>query len=346
MENRMSPESSSTILATLLLWLPSLVLGMVLAWSTHKEPRRFRNAILFLCFAWTFLNTVLVAIRAYMLVTILCGLMVISPFAAIIGLLLNGRQVLKREGLRLANALPTLLALAIVGVFAFPFALAILRAPTWTFFLALAVWASAFWAALTLVSLLAYSWFYQHLPRKTSYDYIIVHGAGLMPDGTPTPLLAGRINKAAELWRKQGERPIIVASGGQGADEAQSEAQAISTYLQDRCGVPAQSIILEDQSTTTRENLIRSKELLDARTEDKPYRCCLVTSDYHVFRAVELAHKCGLAADGVGSRTASYYFPTAFLREYVAITRAHWWPYGIICALGIAASLFLAFHSS
>ena len=338
----MSAEVSGGAPSFIMIWWIPAVFGLWFARSFSREPRRFRNALLFFVLVWSAINAALMTIGAYPLVALLWGAVLISPFVAVIWLIVNARSVLAREGLRLANALPALLALTIVGVIAFPFALAYAGAPSWTFFLALTVWAQAFWAAFTLVALLAYSWFYQHLPRKTPYDYIIVHGAGLMPDGTPTPLLAGRAKKAAELWQSQGGRPVIVASGGQGPDEACSEAEAISTYLQVSCGIPAQSILLEDRSTTTRENLLCSKELLETRPHAKPYRCCLVTSDYHVFRAVELAHYCGLTADGVGSHTASYYFPTAFLREYVAITRAHWWPYAAIGILGLAVSLFVA----
>lgn len=341
----MPANATSAIPPALTTWWVPLVLGVLFVWSFNREPRRFRNALLFLAFSWSLIDTVLYALGRTDLIALLWALLFASPFVAVIFLFANGHRVLAREGLRLANALPVLLALTIIGAAALPFVLALSGAPSWTFFLALSVWAMAFWAAFTFVALLAYSWFYQHLPRKTAYDYIIVHGAGLMPDGTPTPLLAGRADKAAELWRSQDERPLIVASGGKGSDELQSEAQAISSYLQTTHGVPAQSILLEDQSTTTQENLIQSKQLLDAHDGGAPYRCCLVTSDYHVFRAVELARSCGLAADGVGSRTAPYYFPTAFIREYVAITRAHWWPYAIIAVLGIAATLFLHYYN-
>ena len=59
-----------------------------------------------------------------------------------------------------------------------------------------------------------------------------------------------------------------------------------------------------------------------------------MTSDYHVFRTAEYAHKIGLAADGVGSRTARYFWPTAFIREYVAVSNAHRWPFVVIFVSG------------
>lgn len=183
------------------------------------------------------------------------------------------------------------------------------------------------WFFFSFVALLVYSWFYRKLPRKRRFDYIIIHGAGLKGE-EPTPLLRGRIDRALELWNAQGCSAILVPSGGQGSDEVISEAEAMSRYML-RLGVPREVLLPEDQSTTTMENLVFAKKLLDAR-QTTPYRCAFVTSDYHVFRTALYASHVGLKGDGVGSRTASYYFPTAFIREFIAITKEHWMPYVIV----------------
>ena len=183
------------------------------------------------------------------------------------------------------------------------------------------------WFFFSFVALLLYSWLYRKLPRKRIFDYIIIHGAGLRGE-EPTPLLRGRIDQAVELWKAQGSHAILVPSGGQGSDEVISEAEAMSRYML-RLGVPREAILTEDQSTTTMENLVFAKNLLDAR-QTTPYRCAFVTSDYHVFRTALYASHVGLKGDGVGSRTAAYYFPTAFIREFIAITKEHWMPYVIL----------------
>lgn len=112
---------------------------------------------------------------------------------------------------------------------------------------------------------------------------------------------------AVSLWEKQGKTGVFVASGGQGSDEVVSEAESMRRYLTESRHVPADAVLMEDRSTTTMENLRFSKEIMDARSgvQSVPgrrglaYRCALVTSDYHVFRASEYAHHIGLKADGV-----------------------------------------------
>ena len=98
-------------------------------------------------------------------------------------------------------------------------------------------------------------------------------------------------------------------------------------------GVGEESILDEDRSTTTMENLVFAKQLIEERQRGFPYRCAMVTSDYHVFRTATYARAAGIRGDGVGAKTAFYYFPTAFIREFIAFTRKHWWPYAVIAAL-------------
>ena len=152
----------------------------------------------------------------------------------------------------------------------------------------------------------------------------------LLPGLLALCIVMARLDKAVELWEADHRRAVIIASGGQGADEEVSEAEAMRTYLVEERGVPADAVIEENRSTTTMENLRNSKAIMDARSGAGAYRAAVVTSDYHVFRTAEYAHKIGLAADGVGSRTARYFWPTAFIREYVAVSNAHRWPFVVI----------------
>jgi membrane protein len=133
-----------------------------------------------------------------------------------------------------------------------------------------------------------------------------------------TPLLKKRIDKAVQAFQ-QSKNPHIqlIASGGQGSDEKISEAQAMYNYLVEQTDVPKEAILLEDKSTTTYENLLFSKELGEQLVENP--RFLFVTNDYHVFRTSTYARQIGMQGDGLGCSTASYYIPSAFIREYVAM---------------------------
>ncbi|XGU18489.1 YdcF family protein [Rhodococcus sp. 3Y1] len=104
-------------------------------------------------------------------------------------------------------------------------------------------------------SFLLYSYVYGRQKYQPGMDAIVVHGAGLS-GADVTPLLASRLDKAADVFRaevREGRSPLLVVSGGKGSDEVVSEAEAMCVYLVDH-GIPRESVILEDRSTTTLEN--------------------------------------------------------------------------------------------
>lgn len=346
--------------ATLL--APAVVPGVLFIYSFIKEPRQFRNALfLFATLAWSSILLVL-RLNNFILGLILVTLVLLTPFLTIGFLLINTIVVVKNNGFSLTSMLPFLMAGFLILLLASPSIVNYFNPDTRhvvVFSLGLFT-LEGLWFSFTFVALLFYSWIYRILPRRRQYDYIIIHGAGL--DGPrPTPLLAGRIDKALELWNKQHQHGKFVVSGGQGADEVVSEAQAMRDYLLDK-GVSADAILMEDKSTTTWENLRYSLAIINAdRTTGvgatsaatvasrdvtttasdvsetaasrDDFTTAVVTSDFHVFRCAEYAHNLGIKADGIGSHTKGWYWPTAFIREFIAITKAHLWPYLVIVGL-------------
>lgn len=338
------------VLSYTLLLAPAVVPGVLFIYSFIKEPRQFRNALfLFAALTWTSVLLVF-KLNSYILGLVLIIIVVATPFLTIGFLLINTIIVVKNNGFSLTSMLPFLMAGFIVLLLCAPSLLNSFDPDSRhivVFLLGLFT-LEGMWFSFTFVSLLFYSWIYRILPRRRKYDYIIIHGAGL--DGTrPTPLLAGRIDKALELWNKQQQQGKFVASGGQGADEVVSEAQAMRDYLLEK-GVPADAILMEDKSTTTWENLKNSIAVIradrttsggtDAASDDVTasdsagacgdFTTAVVSSDFHVFRCAEYAHNLGIKADGIGSHTKGWYWPTAFIREFIAITKAHLWPYLVI----------------
>ncbi len=155
-------------------------------------------------------------------------------------------------------------------------------------------------------------------------DFLIIPGCAILADGTPTPLLQGRIDRALEFARKQKEltgRDItFIASGGKGTDETISEAACIVQYLKKQ-GVPDERIILEDRSTDTFENMKFSKEKI--LSTGRSGKIAFATTNYHVFRSGLFARRVKMRAVGMGAPTKWYYWPNAAVREFVGLLTKH-----------------------
>lgn len=155
-------------------------------------------------------------------------------------------------------------------------------------------------------------------------DYLIILGCGIRKDGTPSPLLRGRVDRALAFAKKQKEETekdlIFVTSGGQGPDEVISESESMKRYLLTQ-GVPADQILEEDRSTDTRENMRFSKELIWQR--DPEAKVGYVTTNYHVFRAGLCARRVKMRAQGMGADTKWYFWPNASVREFVGLLTEH-----------------------
>jgi hypothetical protein len=65
----------------------------------------------------------------------------------------------------------------------------------------------------------------------------------------------------------------------------------------------------------------------------------VVTSSYHVFRAAMFTRRAGLRAHVTGARTAGYFIPSAFLREFIAILATYRWINLGFCAVILTAAL-------
>lgn len=136
-----------------------------------------------------------------------------------------------------------------------------------------------------------------HLPDVDEYDAIIVLGAQVKPDGEPSLQLQWRIDAAAEAWQKH--NCLIVTCGAQGSNEPAPEAHVMRDDLISQ-GVPEEYILVEDQSFNTRQNINHAVSLLEGKDVT---RVLIVTSDYHLARAMAIAEDAGLDATGVGSPT-------------------------------------------
>lgn len=246
-------------------------------------------------------------------------------------LIVNGVTMLRREGFSVANLLSLVAGLGLLV----PYVLIASALLTQRYWLAVVLGSFSLVASylgFLFTSFLLYSYVYGRQKYQPGMDAIVVHGAGLS-GADVTPLLASRLDKAADVFRaevREGRSPLLVVSGGKGSDEVVSEAEAMCVYLVDR-GIPRESVILEDRSTTTLENLEYTRDLLRANTT-KP-RMVLVTSNFHILRTATFARSLDLDAEVIGSHTARYYLPSAILREFAAVTVEHKWLNGTVCLI-------------
>lgn len=148
-------------------------------------------------------------------------------------------------------------------------------------------------------------------------DAVIVLGAGIKGEKV-MKMLAYRLDKAVE-YSERNPGAVIIVSGGQGRREDIPEALAMERYLIDK-GIAKERIIKEDKSTSTYENLIFSKKILDERFET-PYKLAIITNGFHIFRAAGMAERLGLDITHLHAEIDWYYIPYNYLRECAAIAK-------------------------
>ena len=150
-------------------------------------------------------------------------------------------------------------------------------------------------------------------------DFVIILGSKIREDGSLTPLLKGRADRAIEFaknqYNKTKKKIIFIPSGGKGNDETISEALAIKNYLTSK-GIDKKQIIIEDESTSTIENMKYSKERID-KINNKG-NIVFSTTNYHVFRSGVIASNQGIDCEGIGSKTKWYFYTNALIREFIA----------------------------
>ncbi|MCR5178231.1 MAG: YdcF family protein [Lachnospiraceae bacterium] len=308
----------------------SLTCWLLFGYTFSRDRSRYRNCyLLFLALLSMFPFVINIAGRhgnlvAVIIVDTVIFLLLLVPFF----LIYNGIVMMIKEGRKLSHALSLSLGIAIFIGETLVIVFAILYSVTYDsekfktiyrtmWFIAGAAFTfTVIYISLSFLMFMIYTLFLQIVPRQRDFDYVIIHGAGLLKGDRISRLLEDRLNKAIDIYRLDPTPPKLIPSGGQGIDETVSEAEAMKKYLLEH-EIPESDIILEDKSRTTLENLKFSKQILDAQ-EGRKYTA-LVTSNYHVYRALRYCHKIGLSCTGIGSRVAFYYWPSALIREFIAI---------------------------
>ena len=155
---------------------------------------------------------------------------------------------------------------------------------------------------LVLLSLLVYAalvaWVYVQeisVAEPTDYDSIIVLGAQVQPSGEPSVQLRWRLDRAREVYDQS--PCLIVVTGGQGDNEPAPEGDVMRDVLISE-GVPPEHVASDPESVNTQQNLDNAWAILQQHGLTKPV---VVTSDYHLPRAMQMMRDMGLEPQGAGS---------------------------------------------
>ena len=130
--------------------------------------------------------------------------------------------------------------------------------------------------------------------RGGEADVMIILGSNVLPNGEPNTVLEARLREA--LARYQADPLPIVCCGAQGPDEPMPEGEAMKAWLV-KNGVPQDAVTAETASFNTYENIGNALSLLPQGAK----KALIVTSDYHVPRAIRIARAKGLEAAGLAS---------------------------------------------
>lgn len=152
-------------------------------------------------------------------------------------------------------------------------------------------------------------------------DVLIVLGAQVKGENPSRALL--RRLEAARSYLEENPRTIAVLSGGQGDGEDISEAKCMYRYLTAE-GIAGERLILEERSTTTRENLIFSAEKIAARFggNGMSLKTVILSNNFHIYRALLLAQKCGYTEiSGIAAKSDWRLQIHYLMREFFALLK-------------------------
>ena len=136
-----------------------------------------------------------------------------------------------------------------------------------------------------------------NIDETQSFDCVLVLGAGLKADGTPSHMLEDRIKVGADVFGKVNAGCILM-SGDRSGDHY-DEPAAMRKYAEE-LGIDPSFIIVDNEGYSTYESIMRAKEIYGF---DK---IIVVTQEYHLYRALYIAEKNGIDAIGVSSDLRVY----------------------------------------
>ncbi len=160
---------------------------------------------------------------------------------------------------------------------------------------------------------------YFKLDRVPFEDVAIVFGAGLSADGTPSPMLADRVEAAVKLYQSDRIHKLLMT--GDNSTISYNEVLAMKQYAHSQ-GIPTKDIILDYAGFSTYESCYRAHKIFDV------HQAVVITQNYHLPRAVYTCRQLGVKTVGLGTPDREIYglrgMIPYLLREMLANVKALW----------------------
>lgn len=147
----------------------------------------------------------------------------------------------------------------------------------------------------------------------------IVFGAGIYPDGTPSPMLADRVDAAVELYKKGRVQKLLMTGDNSRDDYDEVSAMQRHAIAQ---GIPIEDITLDHAGFSTYESCYRAKEIFGIQ------QAVLVTQNFHLSRAIYTCQQLNVEAVGLGTPDWGSYSKATVTRytarEKLSVLKALW----------------------
>ncbi len=146
------------------------------------------------------------------------------------------------------------------------------------------------------------------LSPDTDFDCILVLGAGVKDDGTPSDMLYDRVRVAVELYEATGA-PLLMSGDHTGDYNEVGVMKALAIEM----GVPSEDVFLDHEGYSTFESLYRARHVFGAK------KMIVITQEYHLHRALYIARELGMEAVGVSADLRPYRGQSRYnAREHLA----------------------------
>lgn len=145
---------------------------------------------------------------------------------------------------------------------------------------------------------------------SSDYDCILVLGAGIRADGSATPMLRDRLLTCITTSNEKPQVPILLS--GDSEDISYTETVTMKNFLIEN-GIDESIIVCDGYGLSTYESIWRAKNIYGYN------KVLIVSQKYHLHRAIYIAEKLGMKADGVDAALIEYSKqPYYSFREYFA----------------------------